>query len=88
MSNTEKSFAIKVANKKHLITTREAALLMGVNEDTVRRYIIKGYIKEGIVATRIGKEYRILRKEFMELILLGIGDRVNPTCSSWGQKKK
>ena len=71
MTSTEKATLIRLASEKQLVTTREAALLIGTNEDTIRRYIAKGYIKEGVVATRIGKDFRILREELLTLAIEG-----------------
>ena len=69
MSNTEKAYAVRLANEKHLVDIREAALLLSVNEATIRRYIEKGLIKEGVLAIRVGHNFRILRKELLELVI-------------------
>ena len=70
MSRTDKFYTRMEASKKHLVTAREAGLLLSVSEKTIYKYIQRGYIKEGVIATRLpDNSIRILREDLLKLVM-------------------
>lgn len=54
-----------------LLTTKQAAKYMGVDESTIRKWILSGKLK----ADSPGERIRLIRKSALDKIIVGIGGR-------------